>query len=399
MNTSQQHKTFLLKEIGNLPLITFEPAALCEFNSGWIIEYRILNPITGRLERQRIKFQKIRKRQRNDQAARKVGKTYCNAINEKLESGWTPYNDLKNSKTFHKLTDVLKAFINDKELDYKNKILRYDSIRTYRSQLSMLLEWISKENASMQVVKFDKETGQRYLDYVYRTKEVSPRTWNNYLVFLRTLWAWMVENNYCSENVFQKIKPKAKTEKERVIIPEHWSNKIITYFRQNNPVMELICGLVYNSFMRPSEICRTQLKNIHLESNAIYLPGDKTKNSHSRWCLLPPHLSELIRNMHLEKYSDNNYLISTGLKPGKTKVKSWAIDKEWIKMRSVIDLPTEMKLYSYRDTGITDLKKQGFSNLFISTITGHLNSEEIETYTHAPDPKALGFVLEKSKKL
>ena len=58
-----------------------------------------------------------------------------------------------------------------------------------------------------------------------------------------------------------------------------------------------------------------------------------------------------------------------------------------------------MKLYSYRDTGITDLKKAGHSNLFISSITGHLNSDEIETYTHAPDPKALQYIIEKSKQL
>jgi hypothetical protein len=68
-------------------------------------------------------------------------------------------------------------------------------------------------------------------------------------------------------------------------------------------------------------------------------------------------------------------------------------------MRKRIKLPKTMKLYSYRDTGITDLKKQGHSNLFISTITGHKNSEEIETYTHEPDIAALSFVVEKSMRL
>ncbi len=68
-------------------------------------------------------------------------------------------------------------------------------------------------------------------------------------------------------------------------------------------------------------------------------------------------------------------------------------------MRSDIGLPKEMQLYSYRDTGITDLKKAGHSNLFISSITGHRNSEEIETYTHEPDKRALDYVMQKSKRL
>jgi hypothetical protein len=51
MNTSQQHKTFLLKEIGNLALVNYEPAVLCGWDSGCVIEYRVLNPFTGELER------------------------------------------------------------------------------------------------------------------------------------------------------------------------------------------------------------------------------------------------------------------------------------------------------------------------------------------------------------
>lgn len=399
MSTSQLHKALLLKDIGNIALVNYEPAVLCEFNSGWLIEYRVMNPETGQLERKRLKFEKIRKRQRSDKEARKVAKTYCNAINEKLESGWNPYFEGKKAKSFHKITESLKAFIKEKELDFKNGVFRHDSMRTYRSQIDMLVTWINNLNPNMYVANFDKEVAQQYLDYVYTTKEVSARTWNNYLKFLRTAWTWLIEKNYCSENIFQSIKPKSEKEKERVIIPEAWSKKIMEYFRKNIPEMELVCGLVYNSFMRPAEICRTQIKNVKLESNAIYLPGDKTKNSRARWCLLPPHLVDIINKMNMEKYPTDHYLLSSFLRPGKTKLDTRKLDKYWDKMRSAIDLPQEMKLYSYRDTGITDLKKQGFSNLFISTITGHLNSEEIETYTHAPDPKALGFVLEKSKKL
>jgi len=58
-----------------------------------------------------------------------------------------------------------------------------------------------------------------------------------------------------------------------------------------------------------------------------------------------------------------------------------------------------MKLYSYRDNGITDLKKKGYPNVFIASITGHLNTDEIETYTHAPDANALKYIIEKSKRL
>lgn len=392
-------KRLLIQNIESLPLVNYEPAALREWSSGWVIEYRILNPDTGSLEKKRLKFEQIRKRIGSDFKARKYARVYCDAINEKLESGWNPYTEGKKAKTFHKLTDAFKVFIKEKELDHKNGVFSHDSMRTYRSQIEMLSSWIKSKSENIYVGQFNKDLAQEYLDFVYSSKKVSPRTWNNYLKFMRTAWAWLIEKNYCTENVFLNIKAKPEKEKERTIISGDWNVKIMDYFKQNNPAMILVCGLIYNSFMRPAEISRTQISDIQISNNAIYLPGSKTKNKRSRWCLLPPHLIELLKKMNLEKYPPNYYLFSSGLKPGKTSLCTRKLDKYWDKMRTAIDLPKEMKLYSYRDTGITDLKKAGHSNLFISSITGHLNSDEIETYTHAPDPKALQYIIEKSKQL
>lgn len=400
MDLRHLQKKLLLKDIDNLPLVNYEPASLQEWNTGWQITYRVLNPETGILERKKLRFEKIRRRLGSDTNARKYAKVYCNAINEKLESGWNPYMEGKKAKSFHKLTDAFSSFIKEKELDLKNGVFSQDSMRTYRSQVEMLSNWLSKnKQENIYVGSFTKELAQQYLDYVYTEKQLAPRTWNNYLKFMRTLWGWLIEKNYCSENIFLKIKPKQEKEKERKIIPPEWNTKIIEYFRTHTPAMELVCGLVYNSFMRPAEICRTQISDIQIAKNGIYLSGKKTKNKRSRWCLLPPHLIDMLVKFNIDKYPSDYYLFSSGLKPGKNPLCTRKIDKYWHKMRESIKMPKELQLYSYRDTGITDLKEQGHSNLFISSITGHLNSEEIETYTHAPDPKALGYIINESKQL
>lgn len=38
-------------ELENLPLVNYEPASLKEWNTGWQIEYRVLNPNTRTLEK------------------------------------------------------------------------------------------------------------------------------------------------------------------------------------------------------------------------------------------------------------------------------------------------------------------------------------------------------------
>ncbi len=399
MDKNQQPKTSQLRDVVNLPFVNYEPAALKEWPTGWQIEYRVLNPDTNCLEKKRMRFEKIRKRLGDDKA-RRYAKTFCKSITEKLESGWNPFLEVKSTKRFHKLTDAMDAFMKVKKLDYKNGTFSDDSLRTYKSQIDMFTVWL--RNKGMKDIfagHFNKDHANEYLDYVYEDKEVSPRTWNNYLTFLRALWTWLVSKNYCSENIFANIKPKSTTKKKRKTIPADWTPKIMEFFRERFPNMEVVCGLIYNSFLRPKEICLIQIKDIHLSKNAIYLDETKAKNNTARWCYLPPHLIRMIVDMGIDRIPPDYYLFSSYLEPGRTHLNTRKLDKYWNKMRESIGLPAEMQLYSYRDTGITDLKTQGYANIFIASITGHLNSDEIETYTHEPDPEAVRFIMEKSKRL
>jgi len=133
MDIRQLQKKLLIRGLESMPLVNYEPAALKEWATGWQIEYRILNPNTGLLEKKRLRFEKIRKRIRNDVKARKYAKLYCDAINEKLESGWNPYTEGKNVKAFHKLTEAFTAYINEKTIsvikvrDYEEQGLKIDT--------------------------------------------------------------------------------------------------------------------------------------------------------------------------------------------------------------------------------------------------------------------------------
>ena len=107
MNIRHLQKKLLLSEIENIPLVNYEPATLQEWSSGWHIVYRILNPETGILERKKLRFENVRKRLKSDSLARRHAKKYCEAITDKLESGWNPYLEGAKAKSFHKLTDAI----------------------------------------------------------------------------------------------------------------------------------------------------------------------------------------------------------------------------------------------------------------------------------------------------
>ena len=65
------------------------------------------------------------------------------------------------------------------------------------------------------------------------------------------------------------------------------------------------------------------------------------------------------------------------------------LDKHWTKMRKAIGMPMEFQLYSFRDTGIMDLKDQGMPDHYVMKLTGHLEPAMIEKYKHAPSMESL----------
>lgn len=68
-------------------------------------------------------------------------------------------------------------------------------------------------------------------------------------------------------------------------------------------------------------------------------------------------------------------------------------------MRKALNMPDTFQLYSFRDTGIMDLKEQGVPDHLIIKLTGHLKMDMLEKYTHEPDLEALRLSISYVKPL
>lgn len=367
------------------PVFKFHPAMLREFPSGWVIEYHVLNPQSQLMERKREKFERMRKKYATDDEARKAAKKLCKEINKKLATGWNPYMEGTNMRIYTRLMDALNAFLKE-----KTRELRPDTKRVYDSQIRMFITWLEQSRLDNLLTQaFTSIHADDYLTYVYVEKKNSSYTYNNYLVFFRGLFNWMMEKGYCSTNPFRKLRKKKTEEKTRKVIPAEWDQRIMDYCVAYNPRLAFICMLVYSSFMRPAEICRVRVKDIHLDKSAIYISGENAKNKHSRWAILTEDTMKMIEEMRIMDVNPDWYVISTGLLPGPKKKETRDIDKHWHRMRSDLRMPKEYQLYSYRDTGIMYLKDQGVPDYMIVKLTGHIKMDMLEKYTHDPQQEAL----------
>ena len=149
------------------------PAELKTAKSGWYIAYHVKNPQTGKLHRKRIKLNRIASITERKKYARKL----VLEINDKLHSGWNPFIEEEAPRAYTKIIDALQTYINAKKRELTSK----DSIRTYQSQVDSLRKFVLKveKKPDMLVISFDAFAVKRYMDYLFNTRKLSGRSFNN----------------------------------------------------------------------------------------------------------------------------------------------------------------------------------------------------------------------------
>lgn len=67
----------------------------------------------------------------------------CSEINKKLSSRWNPFKAANSKRRYAKLSDVITL-----HRRIKQKELRYDTFRTYDSQLKLFSDWLEEMKIS-----------------------------------------------------------------------------------------------------------------------------------------------------------------------------------------------------------------------------------------------------------
>ncbi len=94
-----------------LPRVQFLPAELREAKSGWYVQYHVFNPVSGKLERKVVRFNRVKLLPER----RKQAKLLIADINRRLESGWNPYIEQDTNKGFAKLKDAIDLYLSIEE--------------------------------------------------------------------------------------------------------------------------------------------------------------------------------------------------------------------------------------------------------------------------------------------
>ena len=352
------------------PHVDFKPPKFHQAGPEWYVYYSVKNPDTGKFIRFRVKVNRGTVRERKE-----AGRQIMEALTEKLLVGWTPFSDRTAPLSATPITSAMDAFYR-----VKSKELRRQSMNSYRSFLKVFREWLEENGASVAttVASFDDQAARAYMDYLEDKDAISPRSFNNYLSFMCTLFSWMVEKGYACTNPFLKIKrkPARLMKKKRRLLTDAELETLFSFLGRENVQFRAVCALCLCCFMRPKEIALLRCSDIDLERQVIHVAADVAKNGNESFRTIPSAIVPMLQQLDLS--SPALYLFGRhdgevgNFTPGTMPVseKKFADFWKWC-VRKECGFGLELQLYSLKDTGITRMLGEKVPISFVQQQADH----------------------------
>lgn len=377
--------------------VNYLPATLKTNKSGWLIEYYVENPQTQELSRKKIRLERLVSRYQTKAEAKKHINNIIVALNMKLSTGWNPYFEGEDSRMYTPIADVCRKYMEETE-----KTQREDTARSYNSFIKIFSEWIEKQKPGIYSSMISHTMIVKFMDYVYYERktssgeDISEYTYNNYIRFGSAFFTWMIEKCYCKENHFMKIKRKKTQDKKRTLIPDDYRSKIEEYLRVKNPGLLIMLKLMYGGLLRPKELRMLKLSDLSFAEKQIRVRKEVAKNGKERLVPVSDEILKSLLDLGINAVPNHFYIFGRGYKPNDLKISESRMTKTWAELRKKLDLPKTMQMYSFRDTGITDMIKNGIDPLSVKQLANHHSLEITSIYTNHVDPNLRDVIITKA---
>lgn len=363
------------------PFIDFLPAQVVS-NKEVYVSYHVLDPISGKFKRRRIRCNRIKNRRERMRYARLV----CAETNRRLYRGWNPLTgDVERRGDCVPVSQAAEEY-------YRSKMdgLRKDSSRGYKSKLTFFLSWCKRHGLSdWRCGRFSTKQAAELLSE-YGDGNRSAYAYNNMLQFLKSMFRSFVGDGLTSTNPFESFKGMRREKKHRTTIPKDDRKRILDYFRRRGMNEYVtIMRLCFKHLVRPKEILMLRLRDIDFSEGLLHIPPEVSKNHEERTIALSREVLGPLRAMQRLQLPPDTYLFSKGFKPGCRLYTTKNLFLVWHDMLERLSLPDTYHFYSLKDTGITEMLESGMPPKYVKDLAGHHSISMTDRYTHVTDARKI----------
>ena len=368
----------------------FRPAAV-KRGAEIIVEFYAKNPFTDALKRYRLRFNHIPGDRREKI---KYAENVAADINIKLRDGWLPELQLDTKNNYVQMERAVSKFIETRRREFS-----LDTVRMYTSFWSVMGEWLQKRyKQEIFVVQIDKAVAANFCRYLTVDREVSMRTFNNYLTGLNAMFRWFVDTGYHTYNPFESIKKKKVPTKRRMFLNEEERKQVKNYWLTENRDFFRMILMSHFTILRRKELTLIKVEHLNLDKKLLFVPAENSKNKKDYYVTIPDALMSWIKELKPENYPGHYFLFSGHyLYPGTERIQPKWISDQWAKMRKALCFSSRLQFMSLRDTGIRQLLRDGVSIDDVMIQARHWSLEVTKTYLIHDNAEANNSIATKAK--
>lgn len=320
--------------------ITYYPAKLVRGVRTYV-QYSVRNAATGKMDRYRHYYDRVPGKHGLQQA-----RAFVEQINDKLARGWFPGQDAAAPLLGAPLREMTELF-----LEVKSRELRPRSLPNYKSRITRLHDWLAEQGFKAPLCNdMTPLLAVRFLDSLL-SDGMSSRTYNNYVIDMKSLSNWAVKRGYFCANPFNDIKPLRRGRPETRPLTDMEVQLMMDRIREHQPELLLVCGLVYYCALRPEEISHIRVHHVDVAHGMIRVTADNTKDHDSNWITVPiQFMPQLLA--HIDGAIGRDYLVGKGFRTGPTRLLPVRHSEAWRKHREAVKLPEDVKLYGLKHTAL-----------------------------------------------
>lgn len=269
----------------------------------------------------------------------------------KLNAGWNPFANPETNRGYLLIKDVLENYVK-----YIEKSLRKKSYENYKSRVKVMQEYINSTSIPIRCVyQIDEAFMNDFLDWLVLDREVSPRTRNNYRLWLSSFADYLVKRKYIASNPVPNIENMKEGKKRRQPLTKEMLERLKAEAKEKDPHFYLACLMMYYTFIRPTEMSYIKIGDISIKEQTILVRAENAKNKKDGYVALHDSLIKEMVAVGTFNYPSHYYLFGKKFKPAESRAGADQFNKTFAKYRKLFRWKSEYMFYSLKDSGIRDL--------------------------------------------
>lgn len=363
-------------------------------NGKWYVQYSVRDPQTDKMNRFRIYegFDNCV----NERARIEFAQRLIDEYTDKLQKGWTPYVRSKvlyaDQLMYSNKADLFSRMRHETPsigiymsefIEYKRSEITIKTYQTYVSKLRLFKMYLQEQGKVLEMVQLiDNNLIVSFMKHIAEKKKLSRLTMDKYQQILYTFFEYLRKNKkLIKENPVTNI-PRVGILKDEAAagLPERYRHRLQTEIEKEDPQLWLCCLMQYYAAIRPGNEMRfLKVKDINFDIKVITIRNYHAKNGRTEAIQMPDALYNWLIRYNIDLSAQDYYVFGKDGIPGINALGKNSLRIRFNKYRDRLNLPKDVKLYSWKHSGAQELSDAGVNTYEISK---HLRHKSIVTTEH-----------------